>query len=264
MAAVYEATFEFCSYNRHDSVMNKSDYICIHQPYPGLGDHLQHSTLPRLYHSIGKKVYISNKCKYRNKEIMELVWKANPYVSGFSDLEPNAGMNCREIQYKAVILWKPTTVSLTNIEAAHGFTRKEPRPEIYYKPKNDSKLSNYCVVDASACTAAAGYTKEIVLGLVKERFGKDVLYIKSRRLSLKDTEDFSTKDFDTHYVDSIYQYCDAIGSCKQFVSLMSGGHSLSQAIRKTENYCIIPRKLFDIHKEKGLFINDAAVTYFKF
>ena len=49
-----------------------ADTVCLYHPFGGLGDHLQHSTLPRLFSSINKKVFISTKCNFSNKEIKEL------------------------------------------------------------------------------------------------------------------------------------------------------------------------------------------------
>jgi len=238
--------------------------VCIYQPYPGLGDHLQHSTLPKLYHSLGSKVFISNKCVYRNDEIKELVWESNPYVEGFSDIEPNAGMSCPTIQSEAVKIWKPTTVSLTNIELSHGFKRERPRPELHYKPKLISGLSEVTIFDASACTAYSNYKSEKIAEIVAEKFGNDVLYIKSKKIEQKEHEDLSTKRFDLMYVKSIFEYCDVISSCKNFVSLMSGGHSLCQAIRDKNSYCIISDDLFKVHKQRGLFLNEDLVSYIKF
>lgn len=237
--------------------------VCIYQPYPGLGDHLQHSTLPELFHSKGKKVYVSNKCSYRNNEIKELVWKGNPYVCGFSDLEPTAGLGCMAVQQKAIKIWKPTVTSLNNIEASHGFYSERPRPKIYYKPKEISHLKDFLVVDASACTCYDAYKKSLILSMVKS-ITSSVLFIKSKKVKYKEHEDLSSDEFETFYVDSIFNYCDAISSCKYFVSLMSGGHSLAQAFRDKETFCIIPQNLYNEHEKRGLFLNEPLVTYLKF
>ena len=63
--------------------------IVIEQPWGGLGDNLQFSTIPELAHSLGIKVFISNRNCYRNLDIKKLVWDMNPFISGFSDLPGN-------------------------------------------------------------------------------------------------------------------------------------------------------------------------------
>ena len=141
--------------------------ICIYQQYPGLGDHLQHSTLPRLYSSLGNKVYISNRCQYRNQEIKDLVWGCNPYVSGFSDMEPNAGLSCDNIQQQAVKVWKSTACSLENIEFSHGFVLRKSSPEVYYQPKAMFGLDDCLILDATALTCFGSYKKEKIVDVVR-------------------------------------------------------------------------------------------------
>lgn len=213
---------------------------------------------------MGKRVYISNKCKYRNEEIKRLVWEKNPYVNGFSDDAPNAGMSCFEVQEFASSIWKPTGVSMENIEISHGFLSKDPKPEVYYLPKDINSLSGSLVFDATACTAFKNYKDVNLIGIINSMFDGKKFFLKSRRVEYKDYEDFSSDDFETIYVDSIFEYCDVISSCGSFVSLMSGGHSLSQALRLKNTYCILPKALYDIHYERGLFINDSVVSYIKF
>jgi hypothetical protein len=238
--------------------------ICIYQQYPGLGDHLQHSTLPRLFSSLGHNVYISNKCQYRNEEIKKLVWESNPYVAGFSDMPPNAGMSCSLIQEEAVKVWKSTGESIKNIEAAHRFYLSKSKPEVHYQPKSMFGLDNYLVLDATALTCFGSYKKEKIIDIVRGIQENNVLTVKSTKLKYNEQEDLSSDVFGTIYVNSIFEYCDVISSCGTFVSLMSGGHSLAQALRTSNNFCIIEKNLFDVHFQKGLFLNESAVTYLKF
>jgi len=239
-------------------------YICIYQKYIGLGDHLQHSTLPKLYNSLGKKVFISNKCKFRNEEIKELVWETNPYVCGFSDMEPNAGMSCLRTQERAVKIWQPTHNSINNIEKAHGFIPSNIGPEIFYSPKTISEYSNFLVFDATAYTVRSDYNKEILNCILEKEFPDDkILFLKNNKISYSSDEDFSTNKYETITVNSIFEYCDVIKSCNKFVCLMSGGHSLAQAIRKNNTFCILKDNLFKEHFDRGLFLNQKLVNYIK-
>ena len=73
----------------------------LYQPWGGLGDNLQYSTLPELYNTLGHEFYISSKNVYRNPEIYKLVWELNPYVKGISDEEYNVGscMNYTKVKF---------------------------------------------------------------------------------------------------------------------------------------------------------------------
>ena len=45
----------------------------LYQPWGGLGDNLQFSTLPEMFSKLGYEVYISDKNAYRSVEIFDLV-----------------------------------------------------------------------------------------------------------------------------------------------------------------------------------------------
>ena len=53
--------------------------LVLHQPWGGLGDNLQFSTLPRRLHKLNCEFNISNKNAYRNDEIKKIVWDINPF-----------------------------------------------------------------------------------------------------------------------------------------------------------------------------------------
>ena len=66
--------------------------IVINVDHGGLGDNLQFSTLPEEFCKQKKeKVYLSSTSKARNDEIVDLIWKRNPYISGITNNIPNAG-----------------------------------------------------------------------------------------------------------------------------------------------------------------------------
>ena len=71
--------------------MSDSD-VFIASFHGGLGDSLQFSTLPEeFYKQKGRKTYVWGGATFRNQEIYDLVWGANPYVHGVKDGEWNAG-----------------------------------------------------------------------------------------------------------------------------------------------------------------------------
>ena len=130
--------------------MNK---IVISQPWGGLGDNLQYSTLPKLYSELGCDVYISRTNAYRNPEIYDLVWKLNPYVKGETDEPPNAGA-CRPLQFI-------TDQFITNIERSHGLLHgTDIYPSIYYTPTKIPSLENTLIYDITSISSA--YSDEYI------------------------------------------------------------------------------------------------------
>ena len=61
--------------------------LVIEIRYPGLGDHLFHSHIPRIAKETGKydAVYISSKSLFRHPDTKYIVWDLNPFVDGFID-----------------------------------------------------------------------------------------------------------------------------------------------------------------------------------
>ena len=123
--------------------------IIIEQPWGGLGDNLQYSTLPKLYSELGHNVYISSRNAYRNPEIYKLVWELNPYVKGISDLPVNAGA----ITYFNNTWKNITNNPIKNMELSHKLNNgTEEYPEIYYTPKYISELENSILFDTTCIT----------------------------------------------------------------------------------------------------------------
>jgi hypothetical protein len=216
--------------------------IIITQPWGGLGDNLQFSTLPELYSKKGHKVYISNNNIVRNHEIYDLVWGCNPYVEGLSDKLPNCGN-------KDVILEHPCVVPAW--EKFYGFGEVNKYPKIYYKCRVVDSLNNKILVDLGYSSVpnhvreyVKTYTISSVMNLMSNIFpNRDLLQIKYQN-NLKGDE-FVAKDnitlpgIDTHIINNIFEYCDSIYSCYGFICLFSGASVLASAIKQNENQPLI-------------------------
>jgi len=216
--------------------------IIISQPYGGLGDNLQYSTLPELYAKEGYKVYISNKNAYRNPEIYDLVWKSNPYVEGISDLEPNAGW--------AVSGYAQRMNHMTEIEVIHGLENGYRKcPVIYYTPKLIPDLSNSLLYDPTSISGGWS-SDENIKPSFESMFIKhsdcDIRKIEFEKIQNKDTPYFNHPKYIIH---SIFDYCDAIYSCKVFVCFQSGSAVLASAVKQDrptpEIIEFIPKGLYD-------------------
>lgn len=228
--------------------------VCIEIAYPGLGDNLQFSTLPELFAKAGKKVYICNRSKFLNPEIKELVWDRNPYVAGFSDMKPNAG-TVLESKYKKI-----SRNHIKNWEITHGFEPTAGLPQVYYEPKYYPDGADVTAVDATCVSNAHTYDKKHLTWFILERFaGRKVMLVRNKNIQTVDFGDYSK--FNCIEVNSIFQYCDVIASCKEFVCLLSGGQMLAQAVSKKPIHCIVHREMFRLHEEKGYFLNEDRVNY---
>jgi hypothetical protein len=199
--------------------------IIISQPWGGLGDNLQFTTLPRLYTELGYNVYISKDNVYRNPEIYDLVWKLNPYVKGISDLPSNAGA-C-----KGFNIYNPINC-MQNMELTHGLSNGTTQyPEIYYKPKILPEFKNTLIYDVTSI--ASSYSDEFIKNCFTSVFNK-YPELKRKLIRFKKINNRMTPHFDDDIIEisSIFEYSDIIASCDVFVSLFSGCSTLASAIKQ--------------------------------
>jgi hypothetical protein len=199
--------------------------IIISQPWGGLGDNLQYSTLPQLYTERGYDVYISKQNVYRNREMYDLVWKLNPYIKGESDEEPNAGA-CVPLQFVS-------SQFITNVEKSHGLQGTRIYPSIYYTPKKIPSLENTLLYDMTSVSSSYGDD------YIDTRFTSIFnMYptLSKKKIIFKNIANRSTPDFHTDVIEvqSIFDYCDLIYSCKIFTCLFSGGAVLASAIKQDD------------------------------
>jgi hypothetical protein len=199
--------------------------IVIGQPWGGLGDNLQFSTLPQLYSEQGYDVYISNQNAIRNQEIYDLIWGMNPYIKGTLNSPPTAGA-CKGFH-------RHTDNPMKNMELMHGLSNGTQKyPIIYYKPKLISDLSN-CLLFDTTSIAQKYRNKRIISDEFANVFSKyphlDKKRVVFKHLPNRDDPPFDT---DTIEVNSIYEYCDMIYSCNVFLCLLSGQSALASAIKQ--------------------------------
>ena len=99
------------------------------QPWGGLGDNLQFTTLPRLFSEKGVDFFVSQHNTYRNPEIYQFCWANNPYVKGIVSNVANVGACAPDLQ-------KGRTDNIVSAaEIRHGFLGSGRYPEIYYDAK---------------------------------------------------------------------------------------------------------------------------------
>jgi len=131
------------------------DRIVLAQPFGGLGDNLLYSTLPERFAALGKTVYIARKNVVRGQSAFDLVWGANPYVSGMIDEAPNAG-DCCYSAYATHGEGPRVKNIISRIEAAHGLEPLHTIPKVYYQPTLIEDLRDKIIVDVTSNSIGFG------------------------------------------------------------------------------------------------------------
>jgi hypothetical protein len=212
--------------------LHSKQKIIIHQPWGGLGDNLQFSTLPELFAARGIQTFISSANVVRNPEIDKLVWAGNPFVIGSSEDIPNAGACMTDDQSRF-----PLSLSfIERIELAHGLDATNRFPKIYYRAKSRAEFFNTVVVDVGSISVKH-YT-DCIKKYIEFTFDKyhykysDSVQIQFSKPVGADRVDHRIPELTSLVVDNIFEYCDILKSCRALVTVHSGTHSLAAAIRR--------------------------------
>lgn len=238
-----------------------SKKIIISQPWGGLGDNLQFSTLPELYDKLGYEVYVSNNNKVRNKEIYDLVWGENPYVKGVIDDNEGTVIGSNS-PYK----WpnfKENYYFIQRIEIAHGHNPTNVYPKIYYNSKFINEYNDYTLIDISNVSnqndATLEKIKNYIIQYIKNNniFSENIKVIGFKNNISKNNNIDKFPDYNVFYINNIYEYCDALNSCKNFLTLTSGAHVMASAIKNNNStpniICWIPWNKKSDEEEKGFY-----------
>lgn len=214
----------------------------LFQPWGGLGDNLQFSTLPERFAEHGGSFLIHERNAVRNPEIHELVWGHNPFVSGLSSDEPNAGLP--RLDRLNSFSWRNSFIE--RIEMAHGLEPRHCHPRIHYRPQHDPSLTEAVLVDVGSTTTT--YAADVVRDYVSrmlQRYGhrlEDVRQVVfAGPVRQHDAPRYNVAPLE---ISSIFRYCDALASCKAFITVWSGAHALAAAVRGTGETA---RRDLDIH-----------------
>ena len=197
----------------------------IIQPFfGGMGDSLEHSHLPRRFSEQGDEVYLSSRAQFRNTQIKKLVWDMNPFIKGLSDDEPNAG--------DAAVSYRNDGLGfMSNWESVHGLKPETKYPEVYYRPKTLSSLQDKTLVDLSCVSLSPDYNKDQLLEIAKSYPNyMSMLFVSNISDGHFDLND----NLNGYVIHNIFDYCDAIYSCKKFVCLFAGGNALASALQRTK------------------------------
>lgn len=209
--------------------------IDLPQGYDGLGDHLVFSHIPRIAKESGRydKVLISNNMAYGRPEYKELVWGLNPWVDGFTD---EGGSFVPKIHFGRVLEKWIDLVSginlMDSVMLLHGLddNKRGHVPECYYIPKKREDLewlSDKTILDVGSRTISTEtFNTDIFLEELRKQGCVPDMFIVAKGLSnsLKVSLDKTITPSD------IYDWCDIMANCKEYVCFNSGGYWLSGAL----------------------------------
>lgn len=201
--------------------------------FEGLGDLLLLSTLAeRFAEERGADVYWCAEDKPpRNLEVRELLL-SNPYLKGYREGPANAGMiHARKIGQQALCGF-PNPIR--TVERAHGFEAPfNSYPKLYLEPKLVPHLASSVLFDLSAFTVAftPEQIEEYVERIIRPRYGAHPWIQVQHRAGIGGTHQHKVRGAEILQIGSLRELIDAVGSCRAFVGLESGGHALACAIR---------------------------------
>lgn len=206
----------------------------IGQPWGGLGDNLQLSTLPELFHERGHRVLIARDNAVRNQEIFDLVWGRNPYIAGIADAEATDGFP--RLPGINRVSW--THSFIERVEIAHGLEPRNRYPKVYYRPTPDPRGAGRVLIDiGSSSTVFPPEMIAVYLGRMIESYQYPLDDIRQLRLAENVCKHPARlRSFPEIEVGSIFEYCDLLASCRALLTVWSGAHALAAAIRGDSPY----------------------------
>ena len=243
--------------------MTENNEIVVGPFFGGLGDSLQFSTLPELFSESKKQVFLWDVCKFRNDEIPRFVWDSNPFVSGRSSKERNAG-DTDTFVYRG-----ETDSHIKNIEISHGFEPTNVYPKVYVNPKKKLGVSNLDICDLGSFSlnfsvdeksnmiyfaekykyTMVDHHRKIHQNVPKFNFHKSYVPFKINKASY---HKIMTKNGNTIQINSIFDFWDILCSANSFLTVLSGGYHLAAAAKHHNPNLII--KCFITNKQSTEYL----------
>ena len=222
--------------------MNQTEEMVLGPYFGGLGDSLQFSSLPEMYHQVNKRVLLWDKTTYRNSEVPDLVWNCNPFISGYSSKNRNAG-DTDSFVYKG-----DTESHIMNIEISHGFPPTNLYPRIYAQPEKILSLADVDICDFGSFSLNFSRKerrkmKEMAISnkflfvmhsnKVEENVSRLVLQksIVPLRLNKFTYKRINPRSDQRIFVSSLRQYWNILCSSNSILTVLSGGYHLAAAAK---------------------------------
>ncbi|MFA0964346.1 hypothetical protein AB9P05_21250 [Roseivirga sp. BDSF3-8] len=212
--------------------------------YPGLGDLLMLSHIPRIAKESGKyeRVLVTLSGTYRDDLYQYFIWETNPFVDGYCH-EQNPG--CGRIEEQATDLSMAESKRLNFLDAmmlGYGLDdkRRFHEPELYYQAEAIPGLQNAVVYDPNFMTDSR--IDQTDFFLVEQYFLENGLspdFQLSIMSDIKGKEGYRSIPV-THFgeflkASSFQDYCNIIYSAREVYCLTTGTATLAAAMGKQAN-----------------------------
>jgi hypothetical protein len=199
--------------------------VIIGQPYGGLGDNFQFSTLPEMFARQGIETWISSQNVCRNPQIYEMVWGLNPFVKGIKDEPPNITVADVERSPKCGELNTVQRAELLYLGAwEHCY------PTTFYQPKYRPDFANKAVLEFGYVTvdltSALSRIKDELRYMLE---GQEVVLLRNPV-----NANLAVGDFPEYAVQSIWELADILYSCRLFAGIESGAAVLCATLKRDQ------------------------------
>lgn len=218
--------------------------LVIELKFPGLGDHLFHSHVPRIAKEIGAyhQVLYSLRSVVRSQEIVDLVWKPNPYIDGYVD-EPGTKLSVLpKLENGNVLDMVMTQYGLDDGRRYHD-------PEIYKMVEINNAYRDLIVYDPNYVS----FVGAVDVDCIREHF-KSIDLSEVRQMKLRNRCYPLSLPVRNIRAQSLLEYCQIVLSCKDFYCLASGSATLAAALKK-------PSTVFYGFGQKPIFHHSRQHTY---
>lgn len=192
--------------------------------YPGLGDALFFSHIPRLAKQSGKfkRVFIYDGIALRNDGTKELIWELNPYVDGFTSEFGRAPYTLS----LALDLRDMNLLDFIMLGFGLDDGTRWHEPEIYYQPKFRPEFHKN-IFDPNWFSNVG----ELSVDMIKSYFADKKLDAVMKARNDKALWDYKS-DIDVLETPTLQDFCDLIYSSKRLYCLTTGTASLVAALKK--------------------------------
>jgi len=201
--------------------------VVIYQKWGGLGDNLAHTTIPKLCKEYGYECFLSKHNKFRNDEMKSIMFKGIPIIDEINESWID---NYSILQTKE---WN----HIRSIQLGYGFkTAPYSYPFIDYEPKLIKELENKTLVDLSGLHLFTYHSHIFNKDNLTKVYNKilslsndftDVLKVEKPNYKSNEVVVAENK----YKINSLFEYCDALYSCKNFITIDSGQSNLAATIK---------------------------------
>lgn len=208
-----------------------------------MGDHSVFSTLPKRFDELGYTVLLDQECAARNDETLEIFWRNNPHITNATDKKPNAGYVRQGLFYE--LANRMPLGSIAAMERAHGLPPPYSiAPIVNYEPKPfHTDLSDRVLFDFSSVSSHIDDRgiQEFIQHMY-DKYGQRPPFTQLLMPKFALTNPNRIASEETLQIDSVYEYLDALASCRGWFGSEAGGQSLAAAVRGEHDVYDLQRK----------------------